>query len=440
MFDFLSKRFASIFNGFSKNKQFTQENLQETLQVIVDALLEADVPHALAQDFVAQVKEEVLGQKVLASLKPGEHFIKVVHDRLKAFLGSDQKGITIAGKARIMVVGLQGSGKTTSLVKLASWLRDQKKVKADRILLASIDYYRPAAIDQLEQLAKKAHIAFYRSEQQEPLAALHDIMAYADAHGYQQLMLDTAGRLHIDNQLLHELKEVASSFEPTHTLLVLDAMTGQESLQVARAFDQAVGFDYAMLSKMDSDTRGGAALSFRYALKKPIAFVGVGEQIKDFELFHPERMAGRILDMGDVVTLAEKADRTIKKEEQESLSKALLSGSFTLHDFAKQMDMMSKMGSMTSLVKYLPGMGGLNISAQDLQKGEQEMKVFRAIMSSMTPKELVRPALLDGSRKLRIAKGAGVKVEKVNLLLSRFEESKQYVKLLSKFGRGKRFF
>jgi signal recognition particle subunit SRP54 len=439
MFDFLSKRFASIFEKFDKNSKLSENNIKDTLSVITDALLEADVPHNLVKSFVNDVQNEVMGQKVTKSLKPGEQFVKIIHDRLKHFLGdTDAKDFVFNAPAIILVMGLQGSGKTTSIAKMAHLIKQDKKHK--KILLASVDFYRPAAIDQLEQLAQKAHVSFYRSSETDPVKAAQDILRHYKAERFDYLFLDTAGRLHVDNDMLHELREIKQCVEPTYNFLVLDAMTGQESLNVAQAFDQAVGFDYAMLSKMDSDTRGGAAFSFRYALKKPIHFVGVGEKLEDIELFRPDRMAGRILDMGDVVTLAEKAEKKIAKEDQDSLYNAMMKGQFTLDDFAKQMEMMSKLGSMGSLMKYMPGMGNLQISAQQLEQGEKELKLFKAIMKSMTKKERVEPKILNNSRKDRIARGAGVAVSDINLLLSRFEQSQQYVKLLSKLGRGQRFF
>ncbi len=439
MFDFLSKKFASIFNHIGQ-KQLTEDNIKETVQTVVDALLEADVPHDLAQTFARDLQQEVIGKKITKSLKPGEQFIKIVHDRLKLFLGGgDQTRETIFTRStKILVMGLQGSGKTTSIAKLANLAKQQKGIK--KILLASVDFYRPAAIDQLQQLADATGVDFYRATETDPVKAAAQICRVHQEKQYDMLFLDTAGRLHVDNNMLDELRQIKQLVAPRHSFLMLDAMTGQESLNVAKAFDQAVGFDYAMLTKMDSDTRGGAAFSFRYALKKPIMYVGTGEKVGDIEQFRPDRMAGRILDMGDIVTLAERAEKQIKQQDQESLMAAMSSGRFTLEDFAKQMEMMGKLGSMTSMMKYLPGMGSLNISADMIQKGEADLKKFKALICSMTSKERKTPKMLDGSRKKRIARGAGLQVADVDLLLSRFEQSQQYVKLLGKFGRGQRFF
>ena len=400
--------------------------------------MEADVPHQLSESFVQQIKKEPIGKEIVKSLKPDQQFIKIVHDNLKQFLGGSTLNYDLSKQSKILVMGLQGSGKTTSIAKLAYQVKqDHPKLK---VLVASVDFCRPAAIEQLQLLAHKISVDFYRSPFTQVSKAACDIQAYYQARQYDLLLLDTAGRLHIDNNLLEQLREVKQIISPALSILVLDAMTGQESLNVARAFEQAVGFDWGMLSKMDSDTRGGAAFSFRYALQKPIAFVGTGEKPDDIEQFVPERMAGKILDMGDVVTLAERAQKHIKEQEQQSLYQSLSKGRFTLDDFAKQMDMMGRLGSMSSLIKYLPGAGALNISQDMLEKGEQELKKCKAILSSMTKKEKNDPSLLNSSRKLRIARGAGLQVSDVNLLLSRFEESKQYVKLFSKFGQRQGFF
>jgi signal recognition particle subunit SRP54 len=441
MFDFISERFSSLVQAFGRNKRLTEDNIQEALTSITDALLEADVPYALATTFVNEVKQEVIAQKVIGAVKPGDQFIKVVHDRIKQFLGAQEHApFALQAQARVMVLGLQGSGKTTSLAKLATWAITKQQISSRAILVASVDYYRPAAIDQLEQLAKQVGVAFYRARATQPVAATREIMDYARTHGYTALFLDTAGRLHVDNQMLDELKEVVAQVQPTHKILVLDAMTGQESLAVAKAFNEAVGFDAAILSKMDSDTRGGAAFSFKYALKKPIAFVGTGEKLADLEPFHPDRVAGRMLDMGDIVTLVEKAEQCIKKDEQEEMDRALTRGELTLQDFAKQMDMMQRIGSMGNILKYLPGMQGFKITPDMLRQGELEMKKFRAIINSMTPKERLQPKVLTASRKERIARGAGVQVADVTNLIMRFEETKQYVKLMSKVGASKGFF
>jgi signal recognition particle subunit SRP54 len=438
MFDFLTNKFSSIFSSLQTNKKLTEHNIQDACDNVQDALLEADVPYDLVQIFIEEVKKEVIGQKVWASLKPGDQFIKIVHDRLKHFLGYQENEVPFSFQlpATVMIMGLQGSGKTTTVAKLASWAKKeaQKKGKERTILVGSVDFYRPAAVDQLELVAKQAGVTFYRSLEKDPIKAARDIQNYAKNHGFELLFLDTAGRLHVDNPMLQELQTIDKDLKPRYKFLVLDAMTGQESLTVARSFDQSVGFDHAILSKMDSDSRGGAAFSFRYVLKKPILFIGTGEKISDLEPFHADRMSGRILGMGDIVSLVEKADEKIKQSEQESAYKAFMSGNFSLQDFAQQMEMMGRLGSMSQLLKYIPGMGNMKLTPEMVEKGEQELKRFKAIISSMTPKERINPAILNSSRKQRIAKGAGVAVDQVNQLLQRFEQSKQYVKLFKKFG------
>lgn len=415
-----------------------EENIQEALQKVKDALLEADVPHQLVDEFVQKISHDVVGQKVTSAIKPGEQFIKVVHQQILQFLGStNTPTFSFQIPSSVLVMGLQGSGKTTTLAKLAHYVQKQaaKRGKKRKILLASVDFYRPAAIDQLEILAQQVGVDFYRAQNSDPIKAAQEINAYAKNKSYELLFLDTAGRLHVDNQMLEELQQIDRSINPKYKLLVLDAMTGQESLKVAQSFEQSVSFHSTILTKMDSDTRGGAAFAFRYALKKPIIFVGTGEKVDEFEQFRPERMADRILGMGDVLSLIEKAEEKIQKEEQESVMEAFRRGNFTLQDFANQMDMVGRLGPISSIMKYLPGMGDANVSPEMLQKGQEEMKKFKAIIGSMTPKERIYPKILNGSRKSRIAQGAGVGVSDVNTLLQRFEQSQQFAKLFKRFGR-----
>lgn len=440
MFDFLTKKFSGIFSSLTGKNRLTDKNLEETLEKVKDSLLQADVPYDLTTLFIADVKKEVIGQKVFASMDPSEQFVKVIHDRLLQFLGGEylQESFVFQIPSILMVMGLQGSGKTTTLGKLAVFIKKQaeKRGKSRKIVLASVDFYRPAAIDQLEVLAKSAGVDFYRSTKMTPKEAAADIVSHYKQHGYDHLLFDTAGRLHVDQSMMEELQAVTSILQPKYKCMVLDAMTGQESLVVAKSFLDAVGFDYAILSKMDSDARGGAAFSFRYSLQKPVLFMGVGEKLDNFELFRPERVANRMLGMGDILTLVENAQEKIKASEQDKVAQSFMSGNITLEDFEQQLAMVSNLGSLSGIMKFMPGMGGMQVSQEDLQKGEKEMKLFRAIISSMTKKERTLPSILDGSRKKRIAKGAGVDVALVNLLMQRFEQSKQFVKLLKK----KRFF
>lgn len=463
MFDFLSEKFSTIFSRITGQAHLNEKNINEALAKVEESLLEADVPYAVVSTFIEEIKQEAIGQKVLSSLKPGDQLIKIVHEKLKAFLGTQQPvggavrqatGLsrhpsTGSGRADgmvgdfsfqipsiAMVMGLQGSGKTTSIAKLAHYAQKQakKRGKTRKILAASVDFYRPAAVDQLEILARQVGIDFYRAQSTNPCQAAQEIHAYYKQHGYELLLLDTAGRLHVDTDMLEELRTIDAKLQPKYKILVLDAMTGQESLTVAQAFDQAVGFHWALLSKMDSDARGGSAFAFRYVLKKAIMFTGIGEKIDDLEQFHPDRMAGRILGMGDVLTLLERAEERVNPADQESLFKSISRGSMTLQDFADQISMVNKIGSLGNMVKYMPGVGG-QLSSQAIEQGERQLTQFKAIISSMTMKERLNPRILNGERKKRIAGGAGVTLTDINILLDRFEQSQQYVKLFKKMNK-----
>ena len=350
MFDFLSEKFSGVLGWLIDKGRLTEDNITQALTQVRDALIDADVPHLLVEDFLNQVKEDVLGEKIQSMLNPGQHFIKIIHEKLLYFLKGD--GPESSGSFQIpsviMVMGLQGSGKTTSIGKLAYFLKKEasRRNKSRKILLSSIDFYRPAAIDQLEILAGKVGVDFYRSKKSDPIKASIDAYEFFKNNSYDYLFLDTAGRLHRDKDMMSELSLVVQKLKPRYKLLVLDAMTGQESLNVAKGFNDEIGFDQAILSKMDSDARGGAAFSFRYSLKKPISFVGSGEKIEDLESFIPERMASRILGMGDILTLIEKTEDVVDERTSEEMSRKLLSGAFSLDDFRQQLDLISNMGSI----------------------------------------------------------------------------------------------
>jgi signal recognition particle subunit SRP54 len=430
MFDFLSQKFSSLFSALGDSKKLTEQNIQDTLMSVEQALLEADVPYGVVQTFIAAVKQDVVGQKIVGALKPAEQLMMVVQRKVVEFLGGSDAAFSFSFPLTVMVMGLQGSGKTTTIGKLAY------KIKKDtaqnnivrKILVGSVDFYRPAAIDQLEVLAKQVGVSFYRAQSSDPVLAAKEIFSFAQNNSYDVILLDTAGRLHIDNSMLQELQEIDALLRPSYKIMVLDAMTGQESLAVAKAFDDTIGFQGAILTKMDSDTRGGAAFAFRFVLKKPIIFVGEGEKVSDLNVFYPDRAAERMLGMGDIRSLLERAEEKVSAAEQEKAEQALKSGAFTLQDFADQMAMMNKIGSLSQLLKYMPGMG-LNISPEMIQRGEVELIRFRAIISSMTLKERLNTTILTNSRMQRIAQGAGVAVSDVSKLLKRFEEAKQYVKL-----------
>jgi len=436
MFEFLSKSFSSVFSSLTGHGKLTEKNLEDSIAKIKDSLLESDVPYELSNQFISEVKADLIGQKIVNSLKPSEQFVKVVYDRLLNFLGGEylQESFAFQIPSIIMVMGLQGSGKTTTVGKLAAFIQAQaqKRNKTRKILCASVDFYRPAAIDQLKIVAQQAGADFYQAQSIDPRKATQEIIDYYKKNSYEILLFDTAGRLHVDENLMVELVDIEKILKPKYKFLVVDAMIGQESLSVAKTFQDRVKFDYAILSKMDSDARAGVAFSFKFALKKPILFMGTGERIDNLELFRPERIAKRMLGMGDILTLVENAQDKIKESEQESLEKSFKSGSITLDDFAQQLEMAHKLGSLSSVMKYLPGMASLQISQAQIEQSEREMKKFRAIISSMTKKEKLNSKILDASRKQRVALGAGVSVADVGQLLARFEQSQQFVKLLKK--------
>ncbi len=435
MFDFLSKKLSALFEGL-RDATIQESTLDTVMNQVGDALLESDVPYAVVIAFKDELKHKLAHAPRDKRLKPIEQIMKVVFDTMVSFMGGEkQYTMKIEYPDSIMVVGLQGSGKTTTVGKLARLYAQEaaKQGKKRSILCASVDFYRPAAIDQLEIVSKQAGVEFYRAQATHPIDATVEIVAFAKKQGIQVLLLDTAGRMHVDQEMIQEAKEIAAIAKPRHTLLVLDAMTGQQSLAVAQAFDAAVGFEAAILTKMDSDTRGGAAFAFRYALKKPIAYIATGEKMDAIAPFYADRAVSRMLGQGDLKSFAEHADTVIKHDEQEKAIKALASGHFTLVDFADQMDMVSRLGSFGSIAKMMPGLGS-SVSEAQLEKGERELKRFRAIINSMTPKERIIPELIDSSRKKRIALGAGVGKHEVENLLERFKQAQQYAKLLKKSG------
>ncbi len=439
MFTSLSSTFSSIFSRITGQRYLSEKNIEQTIAQVQQALIEADVPYAVVQKFIEEIKHEVIGQKVRSSLNAGEQLIKIVHDKLVVFLGSktDSSLSAFSNPGIVIVMGLQGSGKTTTIGKIAHNLLEQAKAngKSVKIAFASVDFYRPAAREQLEILAQKVGAAWFNCASTDPLRAAQDALAYYKHNKVDLLFLDTAGRLHVDRAMLDELKAITNAVNPHYKLLVLDAMTGQESLRVAQAFDQEIGFNAGILTKLDSDTRAGAAFAFRYQIQKPLIFVGTGEKMEDLEPFRPERIASRMLGMGDVQSLLERAKQKIKQEDQKEAEQAFLKGELTLQDFSKQMDMLSRLGSISSVLQYIPGMNAAKLSPDMIAQGEKQIKRFKAIVSSMTLKERLNTGLLNSSRKQRIAKGAGVAVSEINLLLERFEQTKHFVKLFKKSGR-----
>lgn len=439
MFTFLSDKFSSIFSRIAGQRYLTEKNIEETVAHLRKALIDGDVPYGVVADFIAGLQKDLVGQKVRSSLNAGEHFIKIVHDKLIGFLksGVEQKDFLSSLPAVVMVMGLQGSGKTTTVAKIVHNIlgTSKKNGKPLKIVCASVDFCRPAALEQLHILANQIGVHWYAPIVKEPLAATRDIIEYYKKNSFDLLFLDTAGRLHVDNIMLEELKNIAAIAKPLHKLLVLDVMTGQESLRVAQSFNENIGFDGSILTKIDSDARGGAAFAFCYNIKKPLLFVGTGEKIDDLEDFKPERIAGRILGMGDLQTLLERAELKIKESEKQKAEQAFAKDELTLEDFAQQIDMVGRLGSFSSVLKYIPGMNSAALTPDVLNKGEAQVVQFKAIIQSMTPAERINSKLLNSSRKERIAKGAGVRVSDVNLLLQRFEQIKQFVKLFKRSGK-----
>lgn len=423
-----------IFDKLKKRGALSEADVEAALREIRVALLEADVALPVVKDFVNQVKERAVGQEVIKSITPGQMVVKIVHDQLVSILGSENVALDLATNppAVMMVVGLQGSGKTTSTAKIARFLKAKKNKK---ILMASVDIYRPAAREQLEILGRQVEIDTLEIiEKEKPLEIVKRAYNKAKLEGYDILLLDTAGRLHVDEELMEELTALKKAVNPIETLLVADAMTGQDAVNIARNFQEKVGLTGIVLTRVDGDGRGGAALSIKAITGCPIKLLGIGEHLDQIEEFHPERIAGRILDMGDVLSLVEKAVETIDREEAEKLAHKAGKGEFDLDDLASQLRQVSKMGGMGGLLSMLPGMGKMKERIQDAGLSDQLVKRQLAIISSMTIKERRNYKLLNGSRRKRIAGGSGTTVADVNRLLKQFQDMRDMMKRMSKVG------
>ncbi len=430
MFDALSTKLQRVFKDLRGLGKITEENVAAALRDVRLALLDADVNFKVARDFIERVKTKALGQEVVLSIQPGQQVVKVIHDELVDLLGSENAGLEVSGNPScIMMVGLHGSGKTTSSAKLARLLVKQARLP----LLVAADVYRPAAMDQLETLGKQLNIpVFVRKGETDVLKIAREAVEFARKENRNTLIFDTAGRLQIDEPLVQELVRLRDQIQPQEILLVLDAATGQEAVNVATHFDKALNVTGAILTKLDGDARGGAALSMKSVTGKPIKFVGVGEKLEDFEPFHPERMATRILGMGDVVTLVERAVEAVELEDAKRLEEKMRKGLFTLEDFLEQLRQMKKLGSLESLVGMLPG-GSEMLKNADMSKSEKEFRRMEGIICSMTLKERRTPQLLNAKRRQRIAKGSGTSVAEVNNLLNRFSQMQQMMKKMGKF-------
>lgn len=435
MFDTLHSKLESAFKLIRGRGSLTAKDIDAALKEVRMALLEADVNFRVAKDFCDRVAAKAQGADILKSLTPDQQVIKLVHEELVQMMGSQasELNLSVAPPAVIMLVGLQGSGKTTTCAKLARYLKIEMH---RRPILVSVDVYRPAAIEQLHTLGKSLDLPVYDSDPKlEPLAIARAAENYARSHGFDTMLLDTAGRLQIDAELMAELREISLAIEPHEILLVADCMTGQEAVNVAKGFDEALELDGLILTKLDGDARGGAALSMRAVTGRPIKFIGVGEKPEALEVFHPDRMASRILGMGDVLSLIEKAVKEVSVEESLDLQKKIKKNEFSLEDFLNQLRTVKRMGSISSLAAMIPGMNKL-AKHLDGEDAEREIKQIEAIILSMTAVERRNHAIINGSRRKRIARGSGTTVEAVNRLLKQFTEMRKMMSKISKMGIG----
>src|SRR5499426_1427368 len=426
MLDGLTTRLTAIFDRLRGHGRLTEENVQEALREVRVALLEADVNFKVVRGFIERVKDKAVGQEVLKSLTPAQQVVKVVHDELVELLGGSVHLLAAASHPPtfIILIGLQGSGKTTTAAKLARLYAKQ----GQHPILAAADIYRPAAQDQLRTLGEQLNVPVVGGPKQKPLEICRQARAEAAERGLTPLLLDTAGRLHIDETMLDELRAIRAELKPHHVLLVVDAMTGQDAVTVAERFNAAVGIDAVVLTKMDGDARGGAALSVRDVTGRPIAFVGVGEKTDALEPFHPDRLAQRILGMGDVLSLVEKAQASVDASQAEEMARKIREESFTLEDFATQLKQLRSMGPLGQIMEMIPMFKGAKGLPKELKGEEQDLKRFEAIIGSMTPDERQKPAIINGSRRARIAKGSGTQVAGVNRLLKQYAQLKQMMK------------
>jgi signal recognition particle subunit SRP54 len=430
MFDSLTSKLQSAFKNLRGLGKISEANVAESLREVRLALLDADVNFKVVKDFIDRVREKSLGQEVLQSVHPGQQIIKIIYDELVALLGSEHAALELkSSPACLLMVGLHGSGKTTSSGKLARLLAKQGRAP----LLVAADVYRPAAMDQLATLAEKLSVpAFVKKGETDILTIARESLAYAKANNCNTLIFDTAGRLQIDEPLVQELVRLRDLIKPDEILLVLDAATGQEAVNVATHFDSALAITGSILTKLDGDARGGAALSLKSVTHKPIKFVGVGEKLEDFEPFHPERMASRILGMGDVVSLVERAAEQVNEDDARRMEEKMRKGEFTLEDFLEQLRAMKKLGSLEQLVGMLPG-GSEMLKQADLTKQEKEFRRMEGMVCAMTPVERRKPNILNASRRKRIAKGSGVSVTELNTMLNRFGQMQQMMRKMGKF-------
>ncbi len=436
MFDNLSERLERSFKILKGEGRITEINIAETVKDIRKALLEADVNYKTAKQFTDQVKEKALGQNVMTSVRPGQLMVKITHDELAALMGGEAQDINLKGNpAVILMAGLQGSGKTTFASKLANFLQTKKNKK---VMLVACDVYRPAAIEQLRVLGEQINVKVFSLQNSEfsqnPVKIAQDAISEAKKYGYDVVIVDTAGRLAVDEQMMQEIAAIKQAIEPSETLFVVDAMTGQDAVNTAKEFNDRLDFDGVVLTKLDGDARGGAALSIRSVVNKPIKFIGTGEKMEALDVFHPSRMADRILGMGDVVSLVERAQEQYDEEEARRISKKIAKNQFDFNDFIGQLNQIKKMGSMKELMGMIPGM---DKALKGVEVSDDAFKPIEAMINSMTPAERANPSLLNGSRKNRIAKGAGVDIVALNRFLKQFEQTSKMMRKVQQMS-GKR--
>lgn len=427
MFENLTDKFERAFKVLKGQGQITEINVAETLKEVRRALLDADVNFKTAKDFTTRVKDKAMGQNVLTAISPSQLMVKICHEELVDLMGGNETEIQIQGNPGIVLMsGLQGSGKTTFSGKLASFLKTKKNKKP---LLVACDVYRPAAIDQLHVLGEQLGIEVYSNkEEKDPVKIATDAVIYARSNGFNVVIVDTAGRLAVDEAMMDEIERVKKALNPSETLFVVDSMTGQDAVNTAKAFNDRIDFDGVVLTKLDGDTRGGAALSIKAVVDKPIKFVGTGEKMDALDVFYPKRMADRILGMGDVVSLVERAQEQFNEEEARKLQKRIQKDQFDFNDFLSQIQQIKKMGNVKDLMGMIPGMGK---AVKDVDIQDDAFKHIEAIIYSMTPKERANPSLINGQRKNRIAKGSGTNIVEVNKLLKQFEDTKKMMKMMS---------
>jgi len=432
MFDSLTNKLSSVFKKLRGHGKLSEQNITEALKEVRLALLEADVHFKVVKDFIERIRARSVGQEVLESLTPAQQVIKIVHEELISLMGGVNSGLNLSYRPPIpiMLVGLQGSGKTTTLAKLGQFLKD----KGRRPYLVPADVRRPAAIEQLRKLGEQVGLPVFPSNPQEaPLLICRKALQWVEEDNGDLLLIDTAGRLHIDEALMEELKEIKKAVNPREILLVADAMTGQDAVNVAQKFNEALDIHGVILTKLDGDARGGAALSIKAVTGKPIKFIGVGEKVNALEVFHPDRMASRILGMGDVLSLIEKAQEAVDIKKAQELEKRILRDSFTLEDFQEQLQQIKKIGSVEQILSMIPGLGRLKIP-KGVEGSEKELVKVEAIINSMTKQERRSPEILNGSRRLRIAKGSGTTVQDVNQLLKQYLQMKKMLRQFKKSG------